>query len=168
MYFPVQDNETQKNAPKQHEANKLKQKLNFDEQHKAAHKIVNIHPTTENNDQASIRSSTIQCHRCPGKPCCCLKRQSSPQKRENNLKVLKPRPKYLTPSWKESNANATSLYNDSHPVTINIISVIPPRQKKTMLDAWNEYHNVPLSLSARDDIHNRMGTLFTCSPGFHV
>jgi len=33
QYFPVQDNETQMNAQKQNDANKLKQKLNLDEQH---------------------------------------------------------------------------------------------------------------------------------------
>jgi len=37
QYFPVQDNETQMNVQKQNDANKLKQKLNLDEQHNIGH-----------------------------------------------------------------------------------------------------------------------------------
>ena len=47
--------------------------------------------------------------------------------------------------------NKVTLRETHHtPSPFNIVSVIPPKKKKTVLDAWNGYHSVPLSPSARD------------------
>jgi len=117
QYFSVQDNATQKNARKQHDANKLKQKLNFDERHKAAHKIVNIgdkvliqqRKTTTKPPFDPLPYSVIDVQ---GNRVVAQRGKQVRKRDKNKLKVLKPRPKHLTPSWEESKANATSPYND--------------------------------------------------------
>ena len=49
------------------------------------------------------------------------------------------------------NLNKVTRRETHHtPSPFNIVSVIPPGQKKTVLDAWNGYHSVPLSPDARD------------------
>lgn len=47
--------------------------------------------------------------------------------------------------------NDATLRETHHtPSPFNQVSVVPPHTKKTVLDAWNGYHSVPLSDDARD------------------
>ena len=49
------------------------------------------------------------------------------------------------------NLNKVTLRETHHtPSPFNIVSIIPPGKKKTVLDAWNGYHSVLLSPDARD------------------
>ena len=49
------------------------------------------------------------------------------------------------------NLNKVTLRETHHtPSPFNIVSVVPPKKKKTVLDTWNRYHSVPLSPSACD------------------
>ena len=49
------------------------------------------------------------------------------------------------------NLKKVTLRETHHtPSPFNIVSVVPPGKKKTILDAWNGYHSVPLSPAARD------------------
>lgn len=47
--------------------------------------------------------------------------------------------------------NAATMRETHHtPSPFNQVSVVPARTKKTVLDAWNGYHSLPLSPTARD------------------
>ena len=46
--------------------------------------------------------------------------------------------------------NATLRETHHTPSPFNQASVIPPNTKKTILDAWNGYHSLPLSVSAKE------------------
>lgn len=49
------------------------------------------------------------------------------------------------------NLNAATRRETHHtPSPFNAVSVVPINQKKTVLDAWNGYHSVPLSPNAKD------------------
>ena len=45
---------------------------------------------------------------------------------------------------------ATRRETDHTPSPFNQVSIVPARTKKTVLDAWNGYHSLPLSPAARD------------------
>ena len=47
--------------------------------------------------------------------------------------------------------NAASMRETHHtPSPFNKVNTIPPNTRKTVLDAWNGYHSLPLSPEARD------------------
>ena len=47
--------------------------------------------------------------------------------------------------------NAATMRETHHtPSPFNQASIVPARTKKTVLDAWNGYHSLPLSIAARD------------------
>lgn len=47
--------------------------------------------------------------------------------------------------------NAATMRETHHtPSPFNQVSIVPARTKKTVLDAWNWYHSLPLSPTARD------------------
>ena len=51
----------------------------------------------------------------------------------------------------QQNLNKVTMRETQHtPSPFNIVSVVPPGKKKTVLDAWNGYHSVLLLPDARD------------------
>ena len=46
--------------------------------------------------------------------------------------------------------NTAKMRETHHNPPFNQVSIVPARTKKTVLDAWNGYHSLPLSPAARD------------------